>query len=31
MENRNFLAVLASVSDETAARVKQAAKSFILR
>jgi hypothetical protein len=31
MENRNFLAVLASVSDETAARVTQAAKSFILR
>jgi hypothetical protein len=30
MENRNFLAVLASVSDETAARVEQAAKSFIL-
>jgi hypothetical protein len=30
MENRNFLAVLASVSDEMAARVEQAAKSFIL-
>ena len=28
MENRNFLAVLASVSDEAAARVEQAAKSF---
>jgi hypothetical protein len=30
MGNRNFLAALASVSDETAARVEQAAKSFIL-
>jgi len=28
MGNRNFLAVLASVSDEAAARVKQAAMSF---
>jgi len=28
MENRNFLAMLASVSDEAAARVVQAAKSF---
>jgi hypothetical protein len=28
MGNRNFLAVLASVSDEAASRVKQAAKSF---
>lgn len=31
MENRNFLAVLASISDEAAAQVKQAAKSFILQ
>ena len=30
MGNRNFLAALASVSDETAARVEQAAKSFVL-
>ena len=30
MGNRNFLAVLASVSDEAAARVEQAAKSFTL-
>lgn len=30
MENRNFLAVIASISDEAAARVEQAAKSFIL-
>jgi hypothetical protein len=30
MANRNFLAVLASVSEETAALVEQAAKSFIL-
>jgi len=30
MANRNFLAVLASVSDEAAARVEQAAKSFTL-
>jgi hypothetical protein len=28
MGNRNFLAVLAGVSDEGAARVEQAAKSF---
>jgi hypothetical protein len=30
MQNRNFLAVLASVSDEAAAHVEQAAKSFIM-
>jgi hypothetical protein len=30
MGNRNFLAALAGVSDETAARVEQAAKSFVL-
>jgi hypothetical protein len=30
MENRNFLAVLASISDEAATRVEQAAKSFIM-
>jgi hypothetical protein len=30
MENRNFLAALANVSNETAARVAQASKSFIL-
>jgi len=30
MENRNFLAALADVSNETAARVEQASKSFIL-
>jgi hypothetical protein len=30
MENRNFLAALANVSNETAARVEQASKSFIL-
>lgn len=30
MQNRNFLAVLAGVSGETAARVEQAAKSFIM-
>jgi hypothetical protein len=30
MQNRNFLAALASVSEDTAARVAQAAKSFIL-
>jgi len=30
MENRNFLAVLASISDDAAARVEQAAKSFIM-
>jgi hypothetical protein len=30
MENRNFLAVLAGISDEAAARVKQAAKSFVM-
>jgi hypothetical protein len=29
MENRNFLAVIASISDEAAARVEQAAKSFV--
>jgi hypothetical protein len=30
MENRNFLAVIASISDEAAARVELAAKSFVL-
>jgi hypothetical protein len=30
MENRNFLAALASISDDAAARVEQAAKSFIM-
>lgn len=30
MENRNFLAVLASVSDEAATQVERAAKSFIM-
>jgi hypothetical protein len=30
MENRNFLAVLAGISDEAAAQVRQVAKSFIM-
>jgi hypothetical protein len=30
MENRNFLAVLASVSDEAATQVQQVAKSFVM-